>query len=103
MATVQVSERAIRDWARIHGHQVGDRGPISGRTLEEYRAYQEMSCQEKVLRLERRIEQLNAERSEDKAIIASYKSEVERLRGELQSAKHDRDYWKAASIRLAVR
>ncbi len=87
MPSIDISDSTIRRWAQAHVGDVGSRGPLRRSTVLQYAQYQELSTEQKLLRAERRIAELEAERSEDKAIIRSLQREIASLCQELAEWK----------------
>jgi hypothetical protein len=105
---VTVGDTVVREWARNVGLDVGSRGRLSQEIVAQFSAYAQMPLAMKVEwltgRLEdahRRIVELEGERSENEAIIRSYRMRVASLEGELEAMTSQRDLWRRTSIVLA--
>lgn len=94
MPSIDISDSTIRRWGQTHLGDVGSRGPLPRSLVMQFAAYQEMTTEQKLLRAEQRIRELEAERSEDKAIIRGLQREIADLRAELAE-------WKDRAANLA--
>ena len=83
MPSINITDSTIRRWASEYGYQPGSRGPLSKKIVLDFAAHHEMSTQQKLLRAEQRISELEAQGARDQKVIQNLQQEIRSLRAEL--------------------
>jgi hypothetical protein len=106
---VSITDAVIRELAHDVGLDVGGRGRLSDGELAEFSSYVQMPLTQTVTWLETRLAEserairgLEAERSEDRAVIRSLQKTIDGLERDLDLAYRQRDDWRGHAISLAT-